>query len=79
MPARGTEFLFVGDGGAYELKGAKQVGMQSVLIRGTGTEIDASGLRPEAKTWSGLAIDSLCEVIEIVRRMDADEEFRLSP
>ncbi len=58
-----SEILFVGDGGAYELQGARSAEMRSLLVRGSGCEFDRLGMRPEAKSWAGPRIESIEELL----------------
>ena len=55
-----SECLFVGDGANDELPGAERVGMTAVQLRAPG-----EALTPEGEAWSGSAIESLTEVLEL--------------
>ena len=57
--------LFVGDGGNYELDGARRVGLNPVLIRTPGDDLDDPH-RPEAKTWQGPTVSAVSEVLGLV-------------
>ena len=57
--------LFVGDGGSYELDGARRVGLNPVLIRVPGDDLDDPH-RPEAKTWQGPTVSAVSEVLGLV-------------
>ena len=58
--------LYVGDGGAFELSGAKSVGMNAVLLSVPGEE-DPYNLAPEARVWAGPRVTSLSEVVSLSR------------
>jgi len=58
------ECLYIGDGSSRELSGAKQVGMNPVLIRALDGPADAYQI--EAEEWDGPEISSLKEVMELV-------------
>jgi putative hydrolase of the HAD superfamily len=62
------ECLYVGDGGSDELSGAENAGLTAVLIRGADDMPDE--YRAEAFRWKGRAIDSLDEVLGLVRLME---------
>ncbi len=57
--------LFVGDGGNYELDGARRVGLNPVLIRTPGDDLD-NPHRPEAKAWQGPTVSTISEVLGLV-------------
>ena len=57
--------LFVGDGGSHELDGARRVGLNPVLIRTPGDDLDDPH-RAEAKTWQGPTVSSVSEVLGLV-------------
>jgi putative hydrolase of the HAD superfamily len=56
-----AECLFVGDGANDELPGAERVGMTAVQLRAPG-----EALTPDGEAWSGRAIESLTEVLQLV-------------
>ena len=57
--------LFVGDGGNHELDGARRVGLNPVLIRTPGDDLDDPH-RPEAKAWQGTTVSTISEVLGLV-------------
>ena len=57
--------IYVGDGDDRELTGADQAGMRAVLIR-TPEKTAASSLS-ERGSWRGEAIDTLSEILELIR------------
>ena len=57
--------LFVGDGGSGELEGARRVGLDPVLIRIPGDDLD-DPYRPEAKEWRGPKVSAISEVLSLV-------------
>ena len=63
--------LYVGDGSYNELTNAAAAGMLPVLKR---TELDDvyDKQRPEVESWSGLAVDEISELIDIVNRLEWD-------
>ena len=61
-----SQCLYVGDGGSYELTGAKQMGMIPVLLKIPGEEI-SDRMRPDAHSWNGLTISSLSQVKELLQ------------
>jgi putative hydrolase of the HAD superfamily len=63
MPER---CLYIADGENYELAAAAKVGMRAVLIR-TSTQETRSELRREAGEWQGDTINSLAEVLQLLR------------
>ena len=60
-----NDCLYVGDGSDMELSGAQQVGLDAVLIKHPGDDLD-DPYRPEAKTWTGRQISSLMDVIQLI-------------
>ena len=54
--------LFVGDGANNELAGAELAGMRAVLIH----RADEEPVWPEVKTWAGLRITSIPEVLRLL-------------
>lgn len=60
--------LFVGDGGARELTGASDVGMEAVLLRVSGEEHTwfDSYYRQDALEWSGTTVGSLSDLAALV-------------
>lgn len=58
--------LYVGDGASQELPGARQVGMDPVLIRVAETESRESVYRIDVEDWDGPRISSLTEVLALV-------------
>jgi putative hydrolase of the HAD superfamily len=60
-----SQCLYVGDGGSYELTGAKKMGMTPVLLKIPGDEI-SDRMRPDAQSWHGLTISSLSQVKELL-------------
>ena len=63
-----SDCLFVGDGGAHELSGAKRAGMEPVLLSVPGEE-DPYHLSPEASAWAGAKVQSLSEVAAKLLRL----------
>jgi len=62
------ECLYVGDGSSNELTGAAVAGMHPVLIRNPQEELGAMHrVEAEGEKWSGLVINSLKEVLELVK------------
>jgi putative hydrolase of the HAD superfamily len=57
-----SECLFVGDGANDELRGARDVGMEPVLIHAHGQDPIWDGLRD----WRGLRITAIPQVLELV-------------
>lgn len=57
--------LYVGDGGNSELSGAQRVGLNPVLIRTPGDDLDDPH-RAEAKTWQGPRVSNISEVLGLV-------------
>lgn len=57
--------LYVGDGASDELRGARQAGMEAVLIC-TPREEKIVLVRPSVRNWRGRRIRSLSEVLDIV-------------
>lgn len=57
--------LYVGDGGNHELDGARRVGLNPVLIRTPGDDLDDPH-RAEAKTWQGPTVSAISEVLGLV-------------
>jgi len=58
------EALFVGDGANDELDGARRVGLHPVLIHKAGED----PVWPEVRTWDGLRVTSIPEVLEVLER-----------
>jgi putative hydrolase of the HAD superfamily len=58
--------LYVGDGGSYELTGAKQAGMTPVLLKTPGDEI-SDRMKPDAVSWNGLTIINLSQVKDLLK------------
>jgi FMN phosphatase YigB (HAD superfamily) len=56
--------VFVGDGANDELAGARRVGMEAILIHRPGED----PFWPEVKTWDGLRVTSIPEVLEVLER-----------
>lgn len=57
--------LFVGDGGNYELRGAREAGMKAILLRlHNGERLDPYGLFEESRTWMGHTIHDLHQVFD---------------
>jgi len=57
--------LFVGDGGNYELRGAREAGMKAILLRfHNGERLDPYGLFEESRTWTGFIIRDLQQVFD---------------
>jgi putative hydrolase of the HAD superfamily len=63
MPER---CLYIADGENYELAAAAKVGIRPVLIR-TSSQETRSELRREADEWQGGTINSLAEVLQLLR------------
>jgi putative hydrolase of the HAD superfamily len=59
-----SEAVFVGDGANDELAGARRVGMEAILIHRPGED----PFWPEVKTWDGLRVTSIPEVLEVLER-----------
>ncbi len=59
------ECIYVGDGDSMELEGAKQVGMDAILIR-VREEEGWDRDRPALGSWEGRRIEKLTEVLELV-------------
>ena len=57
--------LYIGDVSDMELGGATRVGLDAVLIRHPGDDLD-DPFRPEAKHWSGRQISSLMDVMNLM-------------
>lgn len=57
--------LYIGDGGGQELTGARQVGMDAVLIRVPYEEVDELA-REEALQWSGSRIAAVKDVLALL-------------
>ena len=62
-----SDCLFVGDGGAYELSGAKRAGMEPVLLSVPG-EKDPYHLSPEAPAWAGARVQSMSELLGLIKQ-----------
>ncbi|MEK7352908.1 MAG: HAD family hydrolase [Chloroflexota bacterium] len=62
--------IYVGDGSYNELTNAAAAGMFPILKR---TELDDvyDNQRPEVENWSGLAIDEISELMDIVNELEA--------
>ncbi len=58
------EAVFVGDGANDELAGARRVGMEAILIHEAGQD----PVWPEVRTWDGLRVTSIPEVLEVLER-----------
>jgi putative hydrolase of the HAD superfamily len=56
------EAVFVGDGANDELDGARRVGLQAILIHKAGQD----PAWPEVRTWDGLRVTSIPEVLEVL-------------
>jgi len=65
MSVESRQCLYVGDGDGDELAGAKRVGMEAVLLCPPGEE-DIILAREGTRTWDGLRISRLSEVLPIV-------------
>jgi putative hydrolase of the HAD superfamily len=59
-----AEAVFVGDGANDELAGAERVGMRAILILEAGMD----PMWPEVRTWDGLRVTSIPEVLEVLPR-----------
>ena len=57
-----SEALFVGDGANDELDGARRVGLRAILIHKAGQD----PVWPEVRTWDGLRVTSIPEVLEVL-------------
>jgi putative hydrolase of the HAD superfamily len=57
-----AECVYVGDGGGYELAGARKAGMRPILILAPGHE----WMHDEAREWQGERISSLSELLELL-------------
>jgi putative hydrolase of the HAD superfamily len=57
--------LYIGDGGGRELTGARQVGMDAILIRVPYEEVDELA-REEALQWSGPRITAVKDVLAVL-------------
>ena len=58
------EAVFVGDGANDELEGARRVGLRPILIHKAGED----PVWPEVRTWDGLRVTSIPEVLEVLER-----------
>jgi putative hydrolase of the HAD superfamily len=58
------EAVFVGDGANDELEGARRVGLVPILIHKAGED----PVWPEVRTWDGLRVASIPEVLEVLER-----------
>lgn len=58
--------LFVGDGGSDELNGAKQCGLDAVMI--ADSFVDGDTLRVGVAGWNGPVITDLSQVVDLVTR-----------
>jgi putative hydrolase of the HAD superfamily len=58
------EAVFVGDGANDELEGARRVGLCPILIHKAGED----PVWPEVRTWDGLRVTSIPEVLEVLDR-----------
>jgi putative hydrolase of the HAD superfamily len=58
------EAVFVGDGANDELDGAQRVGLRAILIHKAGQD----PVWPEVRTWDGLRVTSIPEVLEVLDR-----------
>jgi putative hydrolase of the HAD superfamily len=58
------EAVFVGDGANDELEGARRVGLVPILIHQAGED----PVWPEVRTWDGLRVTSIPEVLEVLDR-----------
>ena len=56
--------VFVGDGANDELEGARRVGLRPILIHKEGED----PVWREARTWDGLRVTSIPEVLEVLER-----------
>jgi putative hydrolase of the HAD superfamily len=56
-----SDCVYVGDGGGYELAGARKAGMRPILILAPGLE----WMHDEARDWQGERISSLRELLEL--------------
>jgi putative hydrolase of the HAD superfamily len=65
LKAKPQECLYVGDGGSNELTGARQAGMDPVLVRDPDESIDAHFVDRE-DTWDGPVISSISEVLNLI-------------
>jgi putative hydrolase of the HAD superfamily len=57
-----AQAVFVGDGANDELEGARRAGLRAVLIHERGTD----PVWPEVRTWDGLRVTSIPEVLEVL-------------
>ena len=64
--------LYVGDGGYYELAGARQVGMDAVLIKVADDPYPFTS-RQEALEWQGPMISSLPELLYLIEPPDLED------
>ncbi len=58
--------LYVGDGGSNELNAAQSVGMTPVMIVVPYPDPDLYGERPDPKSWTGLRISTIPEVLNVL-------------
>jgi putative hydrolase of the HAD superfamily len=65
LDVRGDQCLYVGDGGSRELSGARDVGMQAVLLRVPEEQDAEAYLLDEREVWPGPTISSLDEVLAL--------------
>jgi len=66
LHVQAQDCLYIGDGGAFELSGAKSAEMSAVLLSVPGEE-DPYNLSPEARVWAGPRVKSLSEVVLLSR------------
>jgi putative hydrolase of the HAD superfamily len=59
-----NDAVFVGDGANDELEGARRVGLCPILIHKPGED----PVWPEVRTWDGLRVTSIPEVLEVLER-----------
>ena len=61
--------LYVGDGSSHELTGAREAGMNPVLIRDPNEAVDAHYIERE-EGWDGPVINSLKDILNIISEED---------
>ena len=72
LGVRPEDCLYVGDGGYYELAGARQVGMDAVLIKVADDPYPYTS-RQEALEWQGPTISSLLQLLDLVNAVSLED------
>ena len=68
LEVKPEESVFLGDGGSYELDGARSVGMESIFLR-IDEEIDTEGLPEGVDEWTGREIGRLEDILDHLDRL----------